>query len=128
MSIKSAVIGIVLAAFASQAVADLPDGKGGRTSVQASKQQVGSRAPRKCCEKTLAGNCKELIVAEAKGTIEPRIPPQRTSVVATPLRCKHMPAAGGIEPRVPPLRAAATPEPTAHRACCENARCKSHVA
>jgi hypothetical protein len=126
MSVKSAVIGIVLAAFASQAIADIPDGKGGRTSPQASTQTTVSAA-RKCCEKTVAGNCKQLVVNEAT-TIEPRVPPQRTTVVATPLRCKHMLAdtTGAIEPRVPPQRAA-TAAPTAPRhACCENARCK-HV-
>lgn len=120
MTIKRAVLRIVLAAFASEAVADIPDGKGGRTSPQAGRQQATTSVARKCCEKTVAGSCKELIVREAKGN-EPRMPPQRTSVVATPLRCKHMAApAGGIEPRVPPQRAAVTAQPAARRACCEN--------
>ena len=123
MSVKNAVLGIVLVAFAGQASADIPDGKGGRTSPQASKQQV-TQSVRKCCEKTVAGDCKALVTEKPQATIEPRVPPQRSEVSATPLRCKHMPAAAGaIEGRVPPQRAASTPEPVARQACCENARC-----
>jgi hypothetical protein len=127
MSIKNAVIAVAFVAVAGQVVADVPDGKGGRTSPQASPQQITTSSVRKCCENTVAGNCQELIVASA-GSIEPRVPPQRTEIISTPLRCKHMPTAtGAIETRVPPQRAATTPAPAAHRACCENVRCTSHV-
>jgi hypothetical protein len=125
MSVKNAVLGIVLVAFAGQAAADISDGKGGRTSLQASKQQVTS-STRKCCENTLAGDCKTLVVSKAQG-IEPRVPPQRSEVIATPLRCEHMPAAAeGIEGRVPPQRASSPPTPSARHACCEKTRC-AHV-
>src|ERR1051326_9200200 len=107
MSVKKAVFGIMLAAFATQAVADIPDGKGGRTSPQAGQQTTAAAVVRKCCEKTIAGDCKHLVVAEAKG-VETRVPPQRTMVVTPNLACRHhmAEATGGIETRVPPQRAA----------------------
>lgn len=128
MSVKKAVLGMVLAAFAAgQAVADIPDGKGGRTSPQAGTQAAATRVVRNCCEKTLSGDCKHLVVAIAK-SIEPRIPPQRAMVMAPALTCRHMPApTGAIETRDPPQRAPVVPEAAVHHACCESARCKSHV-
>jgi hypothetical protein len=126
MSVKNGVLGMVLVAFVSQVSADIPDGRGGRTSPQASQQQA-TQSVRKCCEKAMAGDCKALVTQKARRVIEPRVPPQRTEAIAPPLRCKHMPAAAGsIEGRVPPQRAALTPEPAARQACCEKPHC-NHV-
>jgi hypothetical protein len=126
MSFKNTVLGIVLVTFAGRAWADIPDGKGGRTSPQAAGQLV-AQTVRQCCEETISGNCESLVTQKAQATIEPKVPPQRTEMIATPLRCKHMPAsAGAIEGRVPPQRAASKSEPGARRACCEHTRC-DHV-
>jgi hypothetical protein len=104
MSTRNIVVVIALAALATQAPADVPDGKGSRTSVQASPDTVRANGIG-CCEKGGSGNCTEAVATAA--TIEPRVPPQRTSTVATPLRCQHMTVAGSIETRVPPQRNAA---------------------
>jgi hypothetical protein len=119
MSVKKAVFGILLAAFATQAVADIPDGKGGRTSPQAGKQTATTAVMHRCCDKT---------ISEAKG-VETRVPPQRTMVVTPTLACRHhMPeATGGVATRVPPQRAAVAPAAAVHHACCESARCHAHV-
>jgi hypothetical protein len=63
MSVRNAVLAIALMALAGRAAADIPDGKGGRTSPQASKSQVAA-AVQRCCEERV------------RAALEPKVPPR----------------------------------------------------
>jgi hypothetical protein len=118
MSVKSVVIGIVLVSSAAYALADMADGKGGRTSPQASRVSAGAASRTGCCDTAGSGHCRDLVTAWVR-TIDPKVPPQRTADLVTPLRCGHMPpTAVTFEPKVPPQRAASSPSRERGRTSC----------